>query len=326
MSNIEGSENQSIDPEMNRDIINRLVFSSLNEQRRTRRWSIFFKFLTFALLFGYLAVFMAALSKNEGLSKIGDGPHTALIDIQGVISSTTQANADNIVTGLRDAFENKNTKGIILRINSPGGSPVQSGYINDEIMRLREKYTEIPVYAVIVDVCASGGYYIASAANKIYADKASIVGSIGVLMNGFGFVDAMKKIGVQRRLYTAGEHKGFLDPFTPEKKADKEHIQTMLASIHKQFIDVVKKGRGERLKESPNLYSGYVWTGEQSVEMGLIDGLGSSSYVAREIIGAEDIVDFTPKPSYLDQFAKQLGASFGASISAAIGLDTVELR
>ncbi len=327
MSNLEENENHSNETELNRDIINRLVFSSLNEQRRTRRWSIFFKFLTFALLFGYLAVFMAALSKNDGISNLGKGgPHTALIEIQGVISSSSQANADNIITGLRDAFENKNTKGIILRINSPGGSPVQSGYINDEIVRLREKYKDIQVYAVIVDVCASGGYYIASAANKIYADKASIVGSIGVLMNGFGFVDAMKKLGVQRRLYTAGEHKGFLDPFTPEKKADKEHIQKMLASIHAQFIDVVKKGRGKRLKESPNLYSGYVWTGEQSVAMGLIDGLGSSSYVAREIIGAEDIVDFTPKPSYLDQFAKQLGASFGTTLSAVLGLDKVELR
>lgn len=327
MSNIEDNENQSNEPEMNQNIINRLVFSSLNEQRRSRRWSIFFKFLTFALLFGYLAVFMAALSKNEGISKFGKGgPHTALIDITGVISSTTQASADNIVTSLRDAFKNKNTKGIILRINSPGGSPVQSGYINDEIMRLREKHKDILVYAVIVDVCASGGYYIASAANKIYADKASIVGSIGVLMNGFGFVDAMKKIGVQRRLYTAGENKGFLDPFTPEKKADKQHIQKMLASIHKQFIDVVKKGRGDRLKESPNLFSGYVWTGEQSVAMGLIDGLGSSSYVAREIIGAEDIVDFTLKPSYLDKFAKQLGVSFGTTVSAILGLDKVELR
>ncbi len=323
---IENNENQSNEPEINKDLINRLVFSSLNEQRRTRRWSIFFKFLTFALLFGYLAVFMAALSKNDGMSNLSSGPHTALIDIQGVISSSTQANADNIITGLRDAFENKNTKGIILRINSPGGSPVQSGYINDEIKRLREKYKDILVYAVIVDVCASGGYYIASAADKIYADKASIVGSIGVLMNGFGFVDAMKKVGVQRRLYTAGENKGFLDPFTPEKQSDKKHIQKMLTSIHKQFIDVVKKGRGDRLKESPNLFSGYVWTGEESVAMGLVDGLGSSSYVAREIIGAKDIVDFTPKPSYLDQFAKQLGASFGTSISAVLGLDKVELR
>ncbi|MFV2060660.1 MAG: S49 family peptidase [Gammaproteobacteria bacterium] len=327
MSNIEDNQNQSGDSDMNKDIINRLVFSSLNEQRRTRRWSIFFKFLTFALLFGYLAIFMAALSKNDSMAKLGkDGPHTALINIQGVISSSTEANADNIISGLREAFKNKNTKGIILRINSPGGSPVQSGYINDEIHRLREKNKDIPVYAVIVDVCASGGYYIASAADKIYADKASIVGSIGVLMNGFGFVDTMKKIGVERRLYTAGANKGFLDPFTPAKKEDIKHIEKMLGSIHQQFINVVKKGRGDRLKDSPNLYSGYVWTGEQSVAMGLVDGLGSSSYVAREIIKAEEIVDFTPKPSYLDQFAKQFGASFGATISSALGLNSVELR
>ncbi len=327
MSNTEDNQNQSTETEMNKDIINRLVFSSLNEQRRTRRWSIFFKFLTFALLFGYLAVFMAALSKGDGMANLGKGgPHTALINVQGVISSTSEASADIIVSGLREAFKNKNTKGIILRINSPGGSPVQAGYINDEINRLREKHKDIPVYAVIVDVCASGGYYIASAADKIYADKASIVGSIGVLMNGFGFVDTMKIVGVERRLYTAGEHKGFLDPFTPAKKEDIKHVEKMLGSIHKQFIDVVKKGRGDRLKESPNLYSGYVWTGEQSVAMGLIDGLGSSSYVAREIIKAEDIVDFTPKPSYLDKFAKQLGASFGATITAALGLDKVELR
>ncbi len=327
MSNIEDNENQSTEPEMNREIINRLVFSSLNEQRRTRRWGIFFKFLTFALLFGYLAVFMSALSKNDSVSNFSKGgPHTALIEIKGVISSSASANADNIITGLRNAFKNKNTKGIILRINSPGGSPVQSGYINDEIVRLRNKYKDILVYAVIVDVCASGGYYIASAADKIYADKASIVGSIGVLMNGFGFVGTMEKIGVQRRLYTAGANKGFLDPFTPEKEQDIKQIQKMLGGIHKQFIDVVKKGRGDRLKDSANLYSGYVWTGEESVAMGLIDGLGSSSYVAREIIGAEEIVDFTPKPSYLDQFAKQLGASFGTTISAALGIDKIELR
>jgi protease-4 len=295
--------------EWDRDLINRLAFSALNEQRRTRRWGVFFKSLTF-IYFGILLIYLLGGLSD---SKITRGEHTAIIEIDGVIAADAEASADNIVSGLRTAFKDKNTKAVILRINSPGGSPVQAGYVYDEIKRLREKHTETKIYAVIVDVCASGGYYIAAAADEIYADKASLVGSIGVLMNGFGFVDAMKKLGVERRLLTAGKHKGVLDPFTPMKKQELEHVQGMLDGIHKQFIDAVKLGRGDRLKSHPDLFSGLFWNGDQGVELGLVDGLGSSSYVAREIVGVERIVDFTPRTNYLDRFAERIGAS-GANI------------
>lgn len=239
------------------------------------------------------------------------GKHTALVEVEGVIADDSNASADNVITGLRAAFKDKNTQGVILRINSPGGSPVQAGYINDEIVRLREQYPDVPLYAVITDICASGGYYVAAAADKIYADKASIVGSIGVLMDGFGFVGAMERLGVERRLLTAGEHKGFLDPFSPARQEDIAHVQGMLKEIHQQFIATVQKGRGARLKESDDLYSGLMWTGEQSLEMGLVDALGSSSHVAREVIGAENIVDFTPHANYLDRFAERIGMALG---------------
>ena len=206
-----------------------------------------------------------------------------------------------------------------MRINSPGGSPVQSGYINDEIVRLREEYSDKPFYVVITDVCASGGYYIASAADKIYADKASIVGSIGVRMDGFGFVDAMEKIGVERRLLTAGENKGFLDPFRPQKEEDIKHVTALLSDIHQQFIDVVKKGRGDRLKDSPNLFSGYIWTGEQALAMGLVDELASSSQVAKNVIGAETIVDYTPTEDLFETWTKKFGAALGAGVVSVLG-------
>ncbi|QBQ53403.1 signal peptide peptidase SppA [Nitrosococcus wardiae] len=294
-----------------REVLERLAFSALKEQRRARRWNIFFKIL-FA---GYLLIFLLLYLPN-GLSAPGmTTAHTALVEVDGLISADSFASAENIKKGLQAAFENEHITGLILRINSPGGSPVQAGYINDEIHRLRQEHPNIPIYAVITDVCASGGYYIAVAANQIYADKASIVGSIGALINGFGFVDAMEKLGIERRLFTAGDYKGFLDPFSPIKESEAQHIQKMLESIHKQFIQIVKDGRGDRLKDDPSLFSGLVWTGEQALDLGLIDGLGSSDYVAREIVGAEKIVNYTPTPGFLERFSAQLGATLTEMLS-----------
>lgn len=293
-----------------RDLINRLAFATINEQRRSRRWNIFFKFLLFAYLFALLFYIPIGLDT----SAIVGGKHTALIEVPGVIADNTQASADAIVTALRDAFDDKNTAGIVLRINSPGGSPVQAGYVYDEINRLKELNPDVPVYAVVTDICASGGYYIAAAADEIYADKASIVGSIGVIMNGFGFVGSMEKLGIERRLLTAGESKGMLDPFSPVKEDEVRHIKGMLEDIHQQFIDAVKKGRGERLGDSPDLFTGLIWTGEQAMELGLVDGLGSTSYVAREIIGAEDIVDFTVHPDYWQRFADRIGMTLSNTL------------
>ena len=296
-----------------RELLERFAFEALKEQRRARRWGTFFKLV--AVAYVTLLIGMSIPSMWKGSIGAPDRI-TALVDINGVISTESEANADSVVTGLRKAFENEKTAGVIVRINSPGGSPVQSGYINDEIYRLKAEYPDIPVYAVIRDVCASGGYYIAVAADEIYADKASMVGSIGVRMDSFGFVEALDKLGVERRLLTAGQHKGFLDPFLPVREEEVDHISTLLGDVHQQFIDTVKKGRGDRLKSSPLLFSGYVWTGAQSLELGLIDRLGSSSYVAREIIGAEKIVNFTPRINYLDRFAKGVGASISAALGA----------
>lgn len=294
-----------------RDLVNRLAFSTLNEQRRARRWGIFFKSLIFIYLFVllfYSADFGAELHK---------GRHTAVIEINGLIADDMPASADNVITGMRDAFEDKNTAGIVLRINSPGGSPVQSDYIYSEITRLRKLNPDIPVYAVITDICASGGYYIASAAKEIYANPSSIVGSIGVVMNGFGFVDTMEKFGVERRLVTAGQHKGFLDPFSPVKSDEVQHLGGMLDSIHAQFINAVKQGRGKRLKEHPDMFSGLMWTGEQGMKLGLVDGMGSTSSVARDVIGAEDLVDFTPHEDFVDRFAERIGLAMANVMTTA---------
>jgi len=302
------------------DVLTKLVFASLTEQRRTRRWNIFFKGLFAAYLF-LLLIIMWFPGGDTG--KVTTGKHTALIEIDGVIASNGDVNADRVVTGLRNAFKDKDTQGIILRINSPGGSPVQAGYINDEITRLRKLHPEIKVYAVIADICASGGYYIAAAADAIYADKASLVGSIGVVMNSFGFVEAIDKLGVERRLYTAGENKGFLDPFSPERKEEVAHVKGMLSQIHQQFIDVVKQGRGDKLKDSDKLFSGLIWTGEESVKLGLVDELGSSSYVAREIIKAENIVDFTPRERFFERLADRLGASMASTLARQLKLESM---
>ncbi len=293
-----------------RELVEKVVTASLNEGRRARRWGIFFKLLTFA----YLIVLLVLLVPDQwpDMAKESD-EHTALVEIKGVIAPGAEASADNVVTGLRDAYEDDKTKGIILRINSPGGSPVQAGYINAEIGRLRQKHPDIPVYAVVVDVCASGGYYIAAAADEIYADKASIVGSIGVRMDGFGFVDAMDELGVERRLLTAGENKAILDPFSPLRERDKEHVQGLL-----------DEGRGERLTgPDEQVFSGLFWTGEQGLELGLVDGFGSSSFVARELIGAEEIVDFTPDEDLLERLSKRLGAGIGTALGRFFGLEGV---
>ena len=305
-----------------RELLSRVALASVAEQRRARRWGIFFKSLFLLYLF---ALLMLYLPEDWGGRALPVGTHTALVEIQGVIADDADASADVIVTGLRAAFEDNRTAGVIVRINSPGGSPVQAGYINDEIKRLRAEYPDIPLYAVITDICASGGYYIAAAADEIYADKASIVGSIGVIMNGFGFVGAIDKLGIERRLLTSGESKGFLDPFSPLKDTDVTHIQGMLTNIHEQFISVVKEGRGDRLKEDPSLFSGLIWTGEQGLELGLVDALGSASYVAREVIGAEDIIDFTPRPRFMDRLAQRFGAAMGRGMAQLLG-SSVELQ
>lgn len=294
-----------------RELLTRLASASLQEQRRARRWGIFFKLALLVYLIALLVVYLPADFATPGVSK----KHTALVEIAGVIAEDSDFSADQVISGLRAAFEDDGTVGVILRINSPGGSPVQAGYINDEVSRLREKYPEIPVYSVITDMCASGGYYVAAAADKIYADKSSIVGSIGVLMNAFGFVEAMDRLGIERRLLTAGEHKGLLDPFSPVKEEELTHVQELLDEMHQQFIEVVKRGRKGRLKGGEKLFTGLIWSGEKSVELGLVDALGSSGYVAREVIGEEDIVDFTPTRSYLDRFADRIGVAMARAVT-----------
>jgi protease-4 len=294
-----------------RGVLEKLAMSAIQEQRRARHWSIFFKVLTFGYLFVLLFIFMGwAGGKTE--AKLG-GKHTALVEMNGVIAADSQASADNIISSLQDAFKDKKTQGVILRINSPGGSPVQSGYINDEIRRLRTKHPNIPLYVVVEDICASGGYYVAAAADKIFVNKASMVGSIGVLMDGFGFTGTMDKLGVERRLMTAGENKGFLDPFSPVNPKQQEYVKQMLTEIHQQFIDVVKQGRGKRLKETPDTFSGLIWTGQKSIEMGLADDIGSVESVARDVIKAEDIIDFTTHEGIADRLAKKFGAGVASA-------------
>lgn len=299
-----------------RSVIEKLATEALKEQRRSRRWGIFFKLLTFAYLGVLLVMFLQWRFDSERLAA---GKHTALVEINGVIDAKGNASADQVNAALQSAFKDKNTQGVILRVNSPGGSPVQAGIIYDEIMRLRAKYPDIPMYAVIEDVCASGGYYVASAAERIYVDKASLVGSIGVLMDQFGFVGTLDKLGVERRVLTAGENKAFLDPFSPLQPTHVEHAKSLLADIHRQFIEVVRKGRGDRLKESPDLFSGYLWTGARSVELGLSDALGSVDYVAREVIKAEDIVEFTRRENIAERLARRFGATLAESLGLAAG-------
>ena len=294
--------------------IEKLALSGLKEQKTARRWSIFFKSLTFLYLFILLIMAFGWFGgKNTA------GPHTALIEINGVIEAGGEVNADSVISSLNDAYESSGTKGIILRFNTPGGSPVQAGIINDEIRRQKALHPKIPVYGVVEDICASGGYYIAVATDKIYVDKGSIVGSIGVLMDGYGFTEVMKKVGVERRLMTAGENKGMLDPFSPINPKQQAFAQSMLNEVHEQFKAVVRQGRGSRLKETPETFSGLFWSGDQSIKLGLTDALGSADYVAREVIKQEEIVDYTNQETVVDRFAKRLGASMAKSI----GLDAM---
>jgi len=304
-----------------REVLEKLALAAVQEQRRTRHWSILFKTLGFIYLF--IVLFLAAgWFRSDGVAI--PKAHTALVDLQGVIASD-QISADAVIASLQGAFEDNKTQGVILRINSPGGSPVHAGQIYDEIKRLRAKYPDIPLYAVVDDICASGGYYVAVGADKIFVDKASIVGSIGVLMDGFGFTQTMEKLGVERRLLTAGENKGFLDPFSPVDPEQQAFAKQMLEEIHGQFVAVVREGRGERLKETPDTFSGLVWSGEKSIELGLADAYGTVESVARDVIKAEDIVDYTQQDSLLDRLAGRLGAG-AAKALAPFGQPGVNLR
>jgi protease-4 len=294
-----------------RKVLEKVALAAIAEQRTSRRWGMAFKLLVMLYLFVVLFLGMGWLKRGGDKSM---GKHTAMVELRGVIASDTQASADNVTSGLQAAFKDSNTQGVILRINSPGGSPVQAGYINDEIRRLRGLYPNIPMYAVVEDICASGGYYAAVAADKIYVDKASIVGSIGVVMDGFGFTGTMEKLGVERRAITAGENKKFLDPFSPVNPAHKAFAEKMLGEIHEQFIAVVRQGRGKRLKETPELFSGYVWVGPKSIELGLADALGSVDSVARDVIKAEDIVDFTPRENIAERVARRFGAAMAEAL------------
>ena len=311
------------DPQWERQLLEKIAFASLKEQKARRHWGIFFKLATLAYL---IAVLVLVVDWGDP-EKLVDGKHTALINVHGTIEATGDASAEKINGALQSAFGDKGTAGVIMRINSPGGSPVQSGIVHDEIRRLRSKHPDIPLYVVVEDLCASGGYYVASAADKIFVDKASIVGSIGVLMDGFGFTGAMDKFGVERRLLTAGANKGFLDPFSPQDEKQKAHAQILLGEIHRQFIEVVRKGRGTRLKETPEMFSGLMWTGSQSIAMGLADDFGTVDSVARDLIKADTILDYSVKENIAERFAKRLGAEMGQSMAFRLfGGDRAALR
>jgi protease IV len=302
------------DGQWERDLLTKLATAALKEQRRARLWGIFFKLLTFA----YITFILVWAVDWKGRGEITGGKkHTAMVEVNGVISTGSDASAERINSALQAAFKDKNTQGVVVRINSPGGSPVQAQTIYDEMRRLRQKYPDIPLYAVVEDVCASGGYFVAVGADRIYVARSSIVGSIGVLMNGFGFTGLMDKLGVERRLITAGENKGMLDPFSPLDEKDVKHARQMVDEIHQQFVGVVREGRGKRLKETPDMFSGLIWTGQKSVDLGLADAFGSLEYVAREVIKAEEIVDYTQKESVVEKFAKRFGAGAAAALAEA---------
>lgn len=324
---MDNQENTVQRPESTKEwkLIEKVVMEMQREQKRSRRWGIFFKLLTFTYLLGVIMLFRAPM---EGVEVKPDGNYAAVVEVNGVIAADQDANADALIGSIRDAFKDKKALGLILRINSPGGSPVQAGYVYDEIVRLKATRDDFPVYAVIMDLGASGAYYIAAAADEIYADKASLVGSIGVVGSGFGFTGLMEKLGVERRQYTAGAHKGFLDPFMPENDEEKEFWQSVLKVTHQQFIDQVKKGRGERLKVegNPDLFSGLVWSGEQALELGLIDGLASSSQLAREQWDTDKLVDFTRRLNPWDEFIRKFGASFGKGVATIFTEQSLTLR
>ncbi|WP_027214223.1 S49 family peptidase [Burkholderia sp. WSM2232] len=312
----ERSRASADEPGWERAALERIALAAINEQRAARRWKIFFRLLFLAVL-GFV---IWAVFDFSGDKLAASGRHTALIALDGEISADTRANAEDVAAALESAFDDAGTAGVILRCNSPGGSPVQAGIIYDEMRRLRAKHPSIPLYVVVGDMCASGGYYAAAAGDKIYVDKASIVGSIGVLMDSFGFTGLMDKLGIQRRLHTSGENKGFYDPFSPETPKMDQHAQDMLDQIHAQFIEAVRQGRGKRLHETPDMFSGLFWTGEKSVELGLADGFGDANYVARELIKAPEIVDYTVKESITDRVARKFGAAVGSGAVHAMAL------
>lgn len=310
------------EPNWERAALERVALAAINEQRAARRWKIFFRFAFLAVLL----LLVYGLIDFSGDKVAATGRHTALVSLEGEIASGTNASADDIGSALKHAFADAGTAGVILHIDSPGGSPVQAGIINAEIRRLRVKYPSKPLYVVVGDMCASGGYYVAAAADKIYVDRASIVGSIGVLMDGFGFTGLMDKLGIQRRLHTSGTNKGYYDPFSPETAAMDQHAQLMLDQIHQQFIEAVRQGRGKRLHETPEIFSGLFWTGEKSVELGLADGFGDTGYVAREVIKAPEVVDFTVKESISDRIARKFGTAVGSAAVHALVLGGLRLR
>jgi protease-4 len=291
-------------PGWERATLEKLAYASLNEQKTARRWRTFVRLSWLAFF-----VFLVGLAMHRGTPTVS-GPHTAVIEIKGEIAAGSEASAEFVNAALRAAFEDAGAKAVVLLINSPGGSPVQAGMMNDEIVRLKTKHKK-PVYAVVEETCASAAYYIAASTDRIFVDKASIVGSIGVLMDGFGFTGLMDKVGVERRLMTAGENKGVLDPFSPQTDKQRVYAQAMLDQIHQQFITVVKAGRGKRLKETPEMFSGLFWTGQQAIELGLADQLGTLEYVAREIVKAEDIIDYTRRENVAERLAKKFGAAIG---------------
>ena len=305
-----------------RELVTKLATAALKEQRRARLWGIFFKLLTFA----YVTLFLLMAIDWRGGDVAGGKKYTAMVEVNGLIAPGTDASAEKITSALQAAFKDKSTQGVVVRINSPGGSPVQAQAIYDEMKRLRQKYPQIPLYAVVEDLCASGGYFVAVGADRIYVGKASIVGSIGVLMNGFGFTGLMDKLGIERRLLTAGENKGMLDPFSPLDEKDKEHVKALMGDIHQQFIGVVREGRGKRLKESPEIFSGLIWTGQRSVDLGLADGFGSLEYVAREVIKAEEIRDFTITEGIAEKFARRFGAAAASALAETLLRSAPALR
>src|SRR5687767_5722795 len=292
-----------------RELVTKLATAALKEQRRARLWGIFFKLLTF----GYITVILL-MAVDWKDAEVGGKKHTAMVEVNGLIAPGTDASAEKITTALQAAFKDKNTQGVVVRINSPGGSPVQAQTIYDEMKRLRKKYPDVPLYAVIEDVCASGGYFVAVGADRIYVGPSSIVGSIGVLMNGFGFTGLMDKLGIERRLITVGDNKGMLDPISPLDEKDKEHVKKLMGDIHEQFVGVVREGRGKRLKDTPEIFSGLIWTGQRSVDLGLADALGSLDSVARDVVKAEDIVDFSQREGIAEKVARRFGASIASSL------------
>lgn len=296
-------------------IVQKLAFAAINEQRRARRWRIFFT----SLFFLYVTVVGFMLIDSGASKSSAEGKHTALVKLSGVIASGEKAGAENVIMGLKSAFEDEDTAGVILEINSPGGSPVQSAYIYDEIKRLRSEHESIPLYVVVADIAASGGYFVAAAADQIYVNKSSLVGSIGVRMDSFGAVDLMKKMGVERRLLVAGKNKGLADPFLPEDPLQKAHLQQMLDEVHNHFIDAVRQGRGDRISQQDDLFSGLIWTGEKAIELGLVDEYGTTQTVARDVIEAETIVNFTPRGELIEQILDRLGVSISRQIQAYFG-------